>query len=90
MVCAQPRIPPREWDAKTSLGFWDTNGSRNIGRTTRKKKKKKKRQRKKWTCPIVGFSVPDNHSLKIKECEKRYKYIMFAKERKKYHRIWRW
>ena len=27
---AQPRISPGEWDAQTSLGFWDTNRSPNL------------------------------------------------------------
>ena len=27
VVYAQPRIPPGECDAQTSLGFWDTNES---------------------------------------------------------------
>ena len=35
MVYAQPGIRPRKWDAQSSLGFWDTDGSSNLGRTTR-------------------------------------------------------
>ena len=27
ILIAQTRVCPREWDAKNSLGFWDTNGS---------------------------------------------------------------
>ena len=27
MVCAQPRIYVRVWDAHNSMGFWDTNKS---------------------------------------------------------------
>ncbi len=47
MVHAQPRICPGEWDAQIPLGFWDTNGSPNLGQTTklyndRQKKKKNK------------------------------------------------
>ena len=34
MVYAQPRICPGEWHAQTPLGFWDSNGSLNIGQTT--------------------------------------------------------
>ena len=30
----KPRIRPREWDAQSSLGFWDTNRSHNLGWTT--------------------------------------------------------
>ena len=35
MVDAQPRRHPRKWDTQTSLEFWDTNGSTNLGQTTR-------------------------------------------------------
>ena len=35
MAYAQPNICPGEWDARTPLGFWDTNGSPNLGQTTR-------------------------------------------------------
>ena len=51
MVYAQLRIRPIELDAENSLGFWDTNGSSNLGQTTRpldnrqKKKKKEKEKR---------------------------------------------
>ena len=34
VVHAQPRIRPGEWDEQISLGFWDTNGSSNLGQTT--------------------------------------------------------
>ena len=48
---AQPKIRPGEWDAQTFLGFWDTNGSHNLGQMTRfgdsKKKKKKKKKKEK-------------------------------------------
>ena len=35
MVYAQPRICPGEWNIETLLGFWDTNGSPNLGQMTR-------------------------------------------------------
>ena len=47
IVYAQLRICPGEWDAQNSPGFWDTNGSLNLGQTAiprdspQKKKKKK-------------------------------------------------
>ena len=31
-----------EWDAQTSPGFWDTNGSPNLGQTTRPYNQEKK------------------------------------------------
>ena len=35
MVYVQPRICPGEWDTQTPMGFWDINGSPNLGQTTR-------------------------------------------------------
>ena len=35
MVYTQPRIRPGEWDEQTSLVFWRTNGSPNLGQTSR-------------------------------------------------------
>ena len=35
MLYAQPRNYPGEWDAQTPLGFWYTDGSPNLGQTTR-------------------------------------------------------
>ena len=35
MVYTQPRICIGEWDAQIPLGFLDTNGSPNLGQTTR-------------------------------------------------------
>ena len=35
IVYAQHRICPRKWDAKSTLGFWNANGSPNLGQTTR-------------------------------------------------------
>ena len=34
VVYTQLRICHKEWDAQTSLGFWDANGSPNFGQTT--------------------------------------------------------
>ena len=36
MVYAQPKICPGEWDAQNPLQFLDTNGSLNLGQTTRR------------------------------------------------------
>ena len=46
-------------------------------------KKKKKKKRKKKTCKIVDFAVPADHRTKLKECEKRDKYLDLARELKK-------
>ena len=42
--------------------------------------KKKKKER---TCKIVDFAVPAEHRIKLKECEKRDKYLDLARELKK-------
>ena len=39
--------------------------------------------KKKRTCKIVDFAVPADHRIKLKECEKRDKYLDFAMELKK-------
>ena len=42
-------------------------------------------QQNKITCRIVDFTVPTDHKVKLKESEKRYKYVDLARELKK---IW--
>ena len=54
------------------MGFWHSHGSPNLGQ------KKKKR-----TCKIVNFAVPADYRIKLKECEKRDKYLDLAREFKK-------
>ena len=39
--------------------------------------------KKKRTCKIVDFAVPADHRIKMKECEKKDKYLDLAKELKK-------
>ena len=39
----------------------------------------------KKTCKIVAFAVPVHHRIKLKECEKKDKYLELARELKK---IW--
>ncbi len=34
-------------------------------------------------CKIVDFAVPADHRIKLKECEKKDKYVDFARELKK-------
>ena len=38
---------------------------------------------KKKICKIVDFAVPADHRIKLKECEKRDKYLDLARELKK-------
>ena len=40
-------------------------------------------QKKKRTCKIVDFAVPAEHRIKLKECEKKDKYLNLARELKK-------
>ena len=46
-------------------------------------------KKKKKTCKIVDFAVPADHRIKLKECEKKDKYLDLARELKSY-RTWRW
>ena len=39
--------------------------------------------KKKRTCKIVDFAVPADHRIKLKECEKKNKYLDLARESKK-------
>ena len=39
--------------------------------------------KKKRICKIVHFAVPANHRIKLKECEKKIKYLDFARELEK-------
>ena len=43
----------------------------------------KKTTKKKRTCKIVDFAVPADHRIKLKECEKKDKYLDLARELKK-------
>ena len=61
------------------LGFWDTNGSLNLGQMTRPSDS----QQKKWTNRIVDCNVPTNREVKLKENEKSDKYLDLARELEK-------
>ena len=47
------------------------------------KKKKKKKKKKKRNCKIVDLAVPADHRIKLKQCEKKDKYLDLAKELEK-------
>ena len=79
MVYGQPRTCPRKWYAQTPVGLWYTNGSSNLG----PKNRSYNNQPKKRICKIVNFAFPANHRIKLKECEKRNKYLDLARELKK-------
>ena len=61
------------------MRFGDTKGSPNLGQTT----KPYNNQEKKRTCRIVDFTVPAGDRVKLKESEKRDKYLDLARELKK-------
>ena len=42
-----------------------------------------KKKKKKKICKIVDFAVPADHRIKLKECEKKDKYVDLAGELKK-------
>ena len=61
------------------MGLSHTNGSPNIGQMTRPYNN----QQKKRICKIVDFTVPADHRINLKECEKKDKYLDLARELKK-------
>ena len=80
MVYAQPSTYPRKWHTQTPTGLWYTNGSRNLDQMTRPYNNQ---HQKKKICKIVDFAVPADHRIKLKEYEKRNKYLDLARELKK-------
>ena len=79
MVYAQPSTYPRKWHSQTPMGLWYTNGPFKKTRPYNNQQKKKKKK----ICKIVDFAVPDDHRIKLKEFEKRDKYLDLARELKK-------
>ena len=74
--------------SNNSNRFWHTNGSPNLGQTT-KPYSDQQQQKKKGTCKIVNFAVPADHRVKLKESKKKGKYFNLAREPKKYG-TWKW
>ena len=76
MVYAQPSVCLGKWNAKTPLGFWDTNGSPNLSQSTRpnynqQRERKRERERarererereREKTSRILDSAVPSDHS----------------------------
>ena len=62
MVYAQPKICPSEWDEQTRLGYRDTNGSPNLGQTTRSYNNQQQK-----ICRIVDFAVLADYRVTLKE-----------------------
>ena len=78
MVYAKHRICLCECDAQTPLEFWDTNGSFNLGQTTRPSDS----QQKPENLSNVEFAAPADHRVKLKEREQKHKYVDLARELK--------
>ena len=62
------------------MRFWHTHGSPNLGQKTRPNKNQ---QNKLRIYKIVDFAVAADHRIKLKECEKKDKYLDLARELKK-------
>ena len=82
MVYAQPSTCPRKWHAQTPMGLWHTHRSPNLGKKT-KPYNNNPPPKKKRICGIVDFAVPADNRIKLKGCEKKDKYLDFAREVKK-------
>ena len=59
------------------MGLWHTHWSPNLGQKTRPYNNQKK---KKIICKTVDFAVPADHRIKLKECEKKDKYLDLARK----------
>ena len=81
MVYAQPRTCPIKGHSQTPVGLWYTNGSPNLDPETTSYNNQQKKKKK--ICKIVDFAVSADHRIKLKECEKRDKYLDLAREFKK-------
>ena len=82
MVYAQPSTCPRKWYKQTPMELWHTNESPNLYQKTRPYTTTTTTTKKK-ICKIVDFAVPVDHRIKLKECEKRNKYLDLVRELKK-------
>ena len=65
------------------MGLWHTDGSPNLGQKTRPYNNQQQ-QKKKRICWTVDFTVLADHRIKLKECEKKDKYLDLTRELKKY------
>ena len=73
------------------MGLWHTNRSPNLSQKTRpnnNQQKKKKKEKKKRNCKIVDFAVPADFRIKLKECERKDKYLNLARELKRLWNMW--
>ena len=59
------------------MGLWNTKGSPNFGQKTRPYNNNNK------IFQIVDFAVSADHRVKLRECEKKDKYLDVARKMKK-------
>ena len=76
------------------MGLWHTHRSPNLGQKTRPYNNHHK---KKKICKIADFAIPADNRIKLKEYEKKDKYLDLARELKKtmehagdYSTNWNW
>ena len=66
----------------TPMGLWHTHGSPNLDQKTRPYNNQLKKKR---ICKILNFAVPADYKIKLKEWEKKDKYLDLARKLK---RLW--
>ena len=64
------------------MGLWHANGSPNLGPDPRLYNNQQQ-QKKKRICYIVDFAIPEDHRVKLKESNKKDKYLGLARELQK-------
>ena len=85
------QAPILENDAQIYMRLWQTHRSPNLGQKTRPYRRQKRpedqtlstKKKKKKICKIVDFAVPADHRIKLKECEKKDKYLDLTRGLKK-------
>ena len=73
-----------EKETHTFLLDFDANVSPNLSQTTRPNDSQKKKKKKKTTARIVKSIIPADQRVKMKESEKRDKYLDLARDMKIY------
>ena len=80
-ICQENERHKLLWDFEIQMDLLiSARRSNLINNNNNNKKKKKKKKKKQRTCLIVEFSVPADHRIKLKECEKRDKHLELARE----------
>ena len=78
--------PSANADVKNSNGdnsYNNDNNNNNNNNNPGQKTRPHNNQQKKKICKIVDFAVPADHSINLKESEKKDKYLDLSRELKK-------